>query len=176
MSKQQSKMPVLNKNDMKNKIILILFILPFLGACLGESTRNHEKDDISLTNNQDSIPSSTPHNKTMCFLKLDGTQSQDSTYVYIQLKGDSVSGLYNWIPDMKDSRRGIINGIKRGDTINVVWSYMQEGIIDTIYTQFLLEDNKLKQQPYLTREDGRQVRDRNASFEIVYNSIGCPIF
>lgn len=159
---------------MKNKTLLILFILPFLGACLSESTTNDEKD-MTLATSQDSTSTSTP-TETMCFLKLDGTQMQDSTYVYIRLKGDSISGLYNWIPDMKDARRGIINGIKRGDTLNVVWSYMQEGIIDTIHTQFLLDGNNLKQQPFLTREDGRQARDRNASFDIVYNSIGCPTF
>lgn len=150
--------------------------MSFLGACVGEPTRTNGENDISVTESQDSIPSPSPHNKTMCFLKLDGTQNQDSTYVYIQLKGDSISGLYNWIPDMKDARRGIINGIKQGDTINVVWSYMQEGTVDTIHTQFVLENNKLKQQPYLTREDGRQVRNKSAPFEVVYNSTACPVF
>lgn len=160
---------------MKNKNLLILFILPFLGACLGESTSN-EGIDIATTSNQDSITSNSSPNETMCFLKLDGMEKQDSTYVYVRLEGDSISGLYNWIPDMKDARRGIINGIKRGDTLNVVWSYMQEGIVDTIHTQFLLEGGNLKQQPYLTREDGRQVRDKNSSFNVVYNSTGCPVF
>jgi len=154
---------------MKNRIKLILCVLPLLGSCLGEST-NHGNQ--ATLNDKNSISS----NKTMCFLRLEGTHDQDSTYVYMHLKGDSINGLYNWIPDMKDARRGIINGIKQGDTINVVWSFMQEGIVDTIYTQFLLEDSKLKQQPYLTREDGRQVRDKNAPFEIVYNSTGCPTF
>ena len=159
---------------MRDKTLLILFILPFLVACLNESTR---KDGINKTivTIQDSTSVSST-NETMCFLKLDGTQKQDSTYIYIHLKGDSISGLYNWIPDMKDARRGIINGIKRRDTLNVVWSYMQEGITDTIHTQFLLEEDKLKQQPFLIREDGRQVRDRNALFDIVYNSTGCPVF
>lgn len=160
---------------MKNKTLLIAFILPFLGACLGQPTKNDESD-LVISSNQDSISSSLTPNETMCFLKLDGMQKQDSTYVYVRLEGDSISGLYNWIPDMKDARRGIINGIKRGDTLNVVWSYMQEGIVDTIHTQFLLENNQLKQQPYLTQEDGRQVRDRNASFDVVYNSTGCPVF
>lgn len=159
---------------MKNKALFIVFIVPFLGACLSDATK-HEGNDIAIASNQDSIISNSSSNE-MCFLKLDGTQKQDSTYVYVRLEGDSISGVYNWIPEMKDARRGIINGVKRGDTLNVVWSYMQEGVIDTIHTQFLLEENNLKQQPYLTREDGRQVRNRNASFDIVYNSTGCPVF
>ncbi len=159
---------------MKNKTRLILFILPFLGACFNESTKNEERDTTFVTS-QDSSSAFNPPTE-MCFLKLDGTQMQDSTYVYLRLKGDSISGVYNWIPAMKDARKGIINGIKRSDTLNVVWSYMQEGIVDTIHTQFLLDSNNLKQQPFLTSGDGRQVRDRNAPFDIVYNSTGCPIF
>lgn len=159
---------------MKNRTLLILFILPFLGACFNESTKIDGKDTTFVTS-QDSSSTSTPLSE-MCFLKLDGTQMQDSTYIYVRLKGDSISGVYNWIPAMKDARRGIINGIKRDDTLNAVWSYMQEGIIDTIHTQFLLDSNNLKQQAFLTREDGRQVRDRDAPFDIVYNSTGCPIF
>jgi hypothetical protein len=153
--------------------IFIVLVLPLIVACTNESKKKHAMSHVT---NQDSFSTDSSSNKTLCFLKLDGTQNQDSTYIYIHLKGDSISGLYNWIPEMKDARRGIINGIKREDTLNVVWSYMQEGMTNTIHTQFLLDSNNLKQQPFLTLEDGQQVRDRNAQFDIVYNSTGCPVF
>jgi len=147
---------------MRNQIIgnvAIAFLLLFLSACLGERSL---KED--------------PVDDAMCFLRLDGTDNQDSTYVYIRLNGDSVSGVHHWVPDMKDARRGVITGIKTGDTIDVVWNYTQEGISDTMRTVFLLEEGQLKQQPYAVTTDGRQVIDENAAFEITYKPTACPKF
>lgn len=147
---------------MRNQIIgnvAIAFLLLFLSACLGERSL---KED--------------PVDDAMCFLRLDGTDNQDSTYVYIRLNGDSVSGVHHWVPDMKDARRGVITGIKTGDTIDVIWNYTQEGISDTMRTVFLLEEGQLKQQPYAVTTDGRQVIDKNAAFEITYKPTACPKF
>jgi len=156
-------------------IILGVFILLFMGACLGERTlKDNDSTDQSTTADVDSM--STVPDDAMCFLKLDGTKHQDSTYVYIRLKGDSVSGIHHWVPDMKDARRGVITGTKRGDTIDVVWNFMQEGISDTLHTVFLLENGYLKQQPYAVTKDGRQVWDRNAPFQITYKPTTCPKF
>lgn len=159
---------------MNKTALFSLSILALMVACTNNPTENNE-NEIALNNKRDSIISDSP-DKSLCFLKLDGTKGQDSTYVYMHLKGDSITGIYNSIPEMKDARKGIIKGVKLGDTLNVVWSFMQEGIIDTIHTQFILEGDKLKQQPFLTLKDGKQVRDRDAAFEIAYNSVSCPVF
>lgn len=155
---------------MKNQhinILLAAFLFFFLAACLGERSLKNETE-----NNEDSI--STIPDEAMCFLRIDGTKDQDSTYVYIRLKGDSVSGIHHWVPNFKDARRGVITGTKRGDTIDVVWNFMQEGVSDTLHTVFLLENGYLKQQPYAVLENGRQVWDRNAAFEITYKPTDCP--
>ena len=147
---------------MRNQIIggaLIAFLLLFIGGCLGERSLKEESVD-----------------EAMCFLRLDGTENQDSTYVFIRLNGDSVSGVHHWVPDLKDARRGVITGTKNGDTIDVVWNYTQEGISDTMRTVFLLEDGMLKQQPYAVTADGRQFLDENAEFEITYKPTACPKF
>lgn len=168
------------KQNMKNPLaklfapILLGAIL--LSACLGErSLKNDSEGDDTLKvadeGNLETIP-----DEAWCFLRLDGEKHQDSTYVFIRLKGDSVSGVHHWVPNLKDARRGTIIGEKRGDTINVVWNYMQEGISDTSHIAFIMEDGSLKQQPYLVRPDGRQVRDATAAFEITYKPVDCPKF
>src|SRR5690606_31585564 len=129
-------------------------------------------DTTSPTNQTSNTNASSE--RTMCFLRLEGNQNQDSTYVYMHIKADTVSGIYNWMPYMKDARRGTINGTIDQDTINVVWSYMQEGMVDSIQTKFLIINDQLKQQPFMTDNNGKQIQDRNAPFEIVYTPIGCP--
>lgn len=161
-------------NRQNISIILFAFLAFFIIGCLGERSLKNE-DNADLTTTENDISSTIP-DEAMCFLRTDGTKNQDSTYVYIRLKGDSVSGIHHWVPDMKDARRGVITGVKKGDTIDVVWNYMQEGISDTLHTVFLLEDGLLKQQPYAVQEDGRQVWDQNAPFEIIYNPTDCPKF
>lgn|SRR5690606_19204518 len=148
---------------MKNQTIgsgLLALLVLILSACLGERSLK-EEDRVD---------------EAMCFLRLDGTDNQDSTYVYIRLDGDSVSGVHHWVSDMKDARRGVITGTKNGDTIDVVWNYTQEGISDTMRTVFLLAEGQLRQQPYAVTADGRQVLDENADFEIVYKPTPCPKF
>jgi len=165
---------------MKKQVVnstLIIFLLFFLVACLGERSLKESEDGSNTTTNTNETDSlSTIPDEAMCFLRLDGTKDQDSTYVYIRLKGDSVSGIHHWVPDLKDARRGVITGTKRGDTIDVVWNFMQEGVSDTLHTVFLLEDGYLKQQPYAVTKEGRQVMDRNASFDITYKPTNCPKF
>ncbi|MFB5946864.1 hypothetical protein [Albibacterium profundi] len=155
--------------------ILIGFLAFFIIGCLGERSLKDEDSADSTDMTTENVSATIP-DEAMCFLRTDGTKHQDSTYVYIRLKGDSVSGIHHWVPDLKDARRGVITGTKRGDTIDVVWNYTQEGISDTLHTVFLMEDGLLKQQAYAVREDGRQVLDPNAPFDIIYNPTDCPKF
>lgn len=155
------------------KYLFQIGILSFLlTSCLGEQSSNNNEQENEGSLNQDAP--ATVLDQQLCFLSLDGTRQQDSTYVYIRLKGDSVNGIYHWVPEFKDARRGTIAGIKRKDTIDVVWNYMQEGVIDTLHTVFILQNGNLKQQPYAITSEGKQVLDRNAAFDITYKAIPCP--
>lgn len=169
---------LLNPMIMKRQNInlaLIAFLTFFIIGCLGERSLKDNDTDSTETLTEGDVATTIP-DEAMCFLRTDGTKHQDSTYVYIRLKGDSVSGIHHWVPDLKDARRGVITGIKKGDTIDVVWNYTQEGMTDTLHTVFLLEDGLLKQQAYAVQEDGRQVLDPNAPFDIIYNPTDCPKF
>src|SRR5690606_6177967 len=134
-------------------VSVVGLLLLYLSSCLGERSIN-EKDDTERNSTELNDSTYTIPDEAMCFLRLDGTKNEDSTYVFIRLKGDSVSGIHHWVPNLKDARRGVITGVKRGDTIDVIWNYMQEGISDTMHTVFLLQDGYLKQQAYAVSKDG----------------------
>ena len=162
------------KNIIASVFAPLLICSTILSSCLGErSLESASENDDSTTVAANKNPETVP-DEAWCFLRLDGEKHQDSTYVFIRLKGDSVSGVHHWVPDLKDARRGSITGEKRGDTIDVVWSYMQEGLSDTSHVVFVMEDGYLKQQPLLVQPDGRQVRDSKAPFEITYKPVDCP--
>jgi len=106
-----------------------------------------------------------------CFIHV--TQS-DSSFVNLVFIKEQVTGKYTWIPFEKDSRTGTITGSKRGDTLDVVWNFMQEGVKDTLRTMFLLHDGTLKQRPFrVNQQTGRQQADQHAAFSILYKPIVC---
>ncbi len=163
------------KNSFISFIAPLILGATLLSSCLGErSLKDSGKETAPDISNEESLE--TIPDQAWCFLRLDGEKHQDSTYVFIRLKGDSVSGVHHWVPNLKDARRGSITGEKRGDTIRAVWSYMQEGISDTSHVVFVMNDGYLKQQPYMVRPDGRQVRDAGAPFDITYKPVNCPKF
>jgi len=163
---------------MKNLIVKVIAPLligaTLISSCMGERSLKKESASSDSGNLLNEKSLQTTPDEAWCFLRLDGEKHQDSTYVFIRLKDDSVSGVHHWVPDMKDARRGSITGEKRGDTIDVVWNYMQEGISDTSHVVFVMEDGYLKQQPFIVRPDGRQVRDTKAAFDITYKPVDCP--
>ena len=164
----------LMKNIIAHIFAPLLMGVSLFSSCLGERSLKSDSENSDSTSVVNKASSEKIPDDAWCFLRLDGEKHQDSTYVFIRLKGDSVSGVHHWVPDLKDARRGSITGEKRGDTIEVVWNYMQEGISDTSHVVFVMEDGYLKQQPFLVAPDGRQVRDTKAPFEITYKPVNCP--
>lgn len=148
----------------------------FLSACNGTpQTKKHANwPDSTFVIDTTAIDSSSTPMKS-CFVHLDGSGTKkDSSLVNLSIVGNKVTGKYSWIPFEKDSRTGSIAGIKKGDTIDVVWSFMQEGVKDTLRTVFLLQGNHLKQRPYLVnKKNGRQVTDNRSAFTINYQKKNC---
>lgn len=109
-----------------------------------------------------------------CYLSLGGARQQDSSKVHLKIFGDKVTGTYNWIPLEKDSRRGVITGTKRGDTLDVVWKFFQEGKEDSLRTFFLLNKGKLRQRDFFYNEKtGKQNRAKGSNFNITYQHVNC---
>ena len=112
---------------------IILSILAALLLCV--SCKNPKNEEISSEN----VEVAT---EQLCFRNEypfpDSTENIDVLNLDLQIKGDSVTGNYNWLPALKDQRNGTLTGTIENKTINATYRYMQEGIEETI----VLKDDK----------------------------------
>lgn len=63
----------------------------------------------------------------MCFLSVIGETVKDSLVMHLKIDENKVTGIYNWLPAEKDSRKGEITGTKSGNSINGKYEFVQEG-------------------------------------------------
>lgn len=125
-------------------------------------------DTISKTADT-AVAGNKPAISSLCFLRTEGKEHQDSTSVELVVKGSKVSGIMNWLPWQKDSRKGTLNGEVKGDTVLATWTFMQEGVKDTLNLKFKLDSSQLLQKPLkLNTKTGRQQTDEKAGYTVVY--------
>lgn len=156
------------------------YIALFCIACLSMascSSPDGKQDGTDTVINNDTLAKSPATKadkamvKSLCFLLTEGQTKKDSTSIELVIQGDTVTGVMNWMPYEKDSRKGKLKGTKTGDNINAVWSFMQEGMTDTIDVQFKLTDDMLSQKPLkLNTQTGRQQTDAAANYTLIYQS------
>lgn len=140
-----------------------LCLLFFLSACTRRTT----------TNNPDSgnAPAAP---ETLCFRHIEGIAGKDTTLVRLTISGDSVTGDLLYLPFEKDSRKGTINGTKEKNLIRGIWTYMQEGMQDTLSVEFRLNGDTLMQKAYdVNPQTGRQFLSASSAFSIGYEKADC---
>ena len=109
-----------------------------------------------------------------CFVNTEGNTNQDSTTVNFTVKGSAVTGQMIWLPKEKDRRKGSLHGTVDGDLITAVWSFMQEGMKDSITLSFKLQPHTLMQKPLKTNTStGREETDEAADYSVVYKEAAC---
>jgi hypothetical protein len=146
----------------------------FITACSSPQKNTGAKTDTIINGDTLAKAKTTPINNntptiySLCFLNQQG---RDSTSVELVIHGNKVTGLMNWLPYQKDSRKGTIAGMLKNDTLNATWSYMQEGQKDTLGIKFWLKDSQLSQKPLkLNTKSGREQTDDAAGYSIKYVS------
>lgn len=160
---------------MKRIIVLSITSLFVLG-CSSNSNKSGKTDTVvageTLAKAKNTPrTNNTPTVSSLCFLRIDGKSKPDSTSIELVIKGDQVTGQMNWLPYQKDSRKGTLSGIMKGDTIQAKWSFMQEGMKDTLNLRFKLNGDKLLQKPLkLNTKTGRDQTDDKASYTLTYHS------
>ena len=149
-----------------------------LASCAGNSDKNNNTADTTSTTN--TTPDTTQTTKApeqakeYCFVRTEGTKNQDTTKVHLLISGTQVTGEMSWQPKEKDSRKGTLNGKADGDNINAVWSFMQEGMKDSIIIAFKLQPQKLAQKPLKTNTaNGHQETDEKAEYSVEYKAVDC---
>lgn len=146
------------------KITLSCLILS-IAACSSPDSRSAKTD--TLINNDTLVKAKTTV-YSLCFLNK---QAKDSTSIELVIHGIKVTGQMNWLPYQKDSRKGTLDGIIKNDTLHATWSFMQEGMKDTLKLSFLFKNNQLAQKPLkLNVKTGRDQTDESASYSISYEA------
>jgi hypothetical protein len=163
--------------------LLIVSILLLTAAC-NSSTSTGSVSDTSVTTadtmaDRPRIPEAGTNTTAgkqdlsawdACYLHLEG---RDSTTLKLRMRG-SVEGEFNWIPAEKDARRGTIVARISGDMIKGTWTFMQEGMKDSLPVEFRLKGTRLYQQQYKANPStGRQYLDAASPFDIVFEKVGC---
>lgn len=111
---------------------------------------------------------------TLCFMKTAGAKNQDSALVRLVINGDKVTGKMMNLPHEKDSRVGRIHGTKEGDIVTAKWTYMQEGMIDSVLVSYKLDGgNLLQKAPSFDPETGREFLPDTATYRILFQATNC---
>ncbi len=156
---------------MKYFNLSLILISLLAAACTSNNTKTESKDADSPDSS--TLKTAVATDTSRCFLLIEGTKNQDSTTIELSIKNNKVTGQMNWLPYQKDSRRGTLTGTAKGDTINAVWSFMQEGMKDTIGLKLILNGNQLMQKPLsFDAKTGREHTDEKAGYTVVYKETG----
>jgi hypothetical protein len=158
------------------KLYILICVLA-LASCTGNGTKNSND-----TNDQEDISQATTlntpaQNMEYCFMHTDGSNSQDTTVVHLVINANRVSGEMSWLPKVKDKRKGTLSGKLNGDKIRAVWSFMQEGMKDTLAVEFKLSAQELAQKPMnLNTATGREQLNIRADYSVKYKLDNCEKF
>ena len=143
-----------------------------IASCSSNNSKPVNKDSVDVhTADTGKIAKAADSStaSSLCFLRTEGKNNQDSTSVELIIKDNKITGQMNWMPNQKDNRRGTLQGSIKGDTINAVWSFMQEGMSDTLNLKFKLSNNELSQKPLkLNVTSGRDQTDELAGYSLNY--------
>lgn len=148
------------------KLIASVSIVFTLFACGSNEKNNTSQDTLANVDKAEK--------QIICFRHLQGRANQDTTTLKLEINGERVSGTFQHVPFEKDSRKGTINGTRKGDIIQANWFYMQEGMNDTLALEFKLSGDELLQKTYsYDQETGSEKLTDTSSFSIKFYKIAC---
>jgi len=146
---------------MKQKF-LILIVSAVLLSCRQAANKQEALPANKTTSNK------APIANALCFLLI---ENRDSTSIELVIKNNKVTGIMNWLPYQKDSRKGTLSGTINHDRVQATWSFMQEGMKDTLNLRFKLDSNRLLQKPLIyNAKTGRQQTNTSANYTLAYHT------
>jgi hypothetical protein len=152
--------------------LLISFVSLMFAACSGNVNNKVSDDSTAKDTNDDTTAVTSP--VQLCFQRLEGTSNQDTTTLKLLIKGNDVTGDFSHIPYQKDSRKGTISGKRNGKIIKGLWSFMQEGMTDTMSIEFKLDGDRLLQKDYsVDPQTGRQYTNETSGYTMEYSKVEC---
>ena len=155
------------------KYLNLACIASLLIASCSSNGNKTENKDADKADSSKVTANTVATDTSRCFLLTEGKKNQDSTTIELAIKNDKVTGQMNWLPYQKDSRKGTLTGTAKGDTINAMWTFMQEGMTDTTGLKLVLNGNRLLQKPLtFDAKTGREHTDEKAGYTVIYKETG----
>lgn len=99
-------------------------------------------DAVTIFNGSTKMPASIK-NGTTCYQKIEN--KVDFTKCQLTIKGEEVTGKYNWEPNQKDGAYGNFKGKLKGNIITGIYSYTIEGSKQKDEITFMLDNGVLKE-------------------------------
>lgn len=85
--------------------------------------------------------------RTYCFRNehqyKENSEDVDILELKLEVIGNSVTGIYNWLPKFKDRREGSITGLIENDIIKGKYQFTQEGKEESIPIEILLKEDSV---------------------------------
>lgn len=153
-------------------IAFALTITTLCGACKSSSKENTGGDTTQSKRKKGKISKRTQDG---CYLYTSGNQMRDTMYVQLHIQDNKVSGKMSNEIFEKDSRKGTLTGTMNTDkSINAVWTFMQEGMKDSMAVEFRLNHTSLLQKPLKTdAATGKEVTDHTSPYTIELRPTDC---
>lgn len=153
------------------------FALLAIGSLAACQSSPQQTDTTDTTNSKQKIKRGKITKRTQdgCYIKVSGQQMKDTLFVQLHVQNNTVSGQMIESIFEKDSRKGTLAGTMQPDkTIKAVWTFMQEGMTDSLNVAFKLDHTGLTQQPFkVDAATGRQVLDTAAPYSIKLEPADC---
>jgi hypothetical protein len=151
-----------------------IYLLPLMVLLACNRSADSEKTEQTEDLLNAAGPQSTVLTDTLCYLLTEGLKNQDTTIVQLAITGNTVAGRMAYKPYEKDSRKGTLSGIKEGKSIRLQWTYMQEGMMDSIAVALRLNGDGMEQQhPAFDKNTGKEYFPDTAAYNRYYNHIDC---
>lgn len=141
-----------------------------------QSGQNEQKQAIDSLSQSNELRTPDQQERQYCFLRTEGSHQQDSSLLHLVVTGESVKGTYSTIPYEKDARRGTLLGKTDGEILDLVWTFTQEGMQDTLRVVFKQQGDKLLGKPFsVDQSSGRQITLDSSAFSETYQPVDCPL-
>ncbi|WP_417355027.1 hypothetical protein [Flavobacterium sp.] len=117
---------------MKKTALVFISVISLFVSCKEET-----KEEVIVPEEKaEKNVAETPAYEKMCFLQVTESKPEyapnkvirDSIVFEIERKGDSVSGIFNWLPAEKDKKLSTFKGVLSGKTGNAIADYSAEGM------------------------------------------------
>jgi len=129
----------------KSVALSFLVMMSFISCNDSESAKSMESTQKAST---EKVKKNELDNnrKSYCFRNENphtDTKDKDVVELYFEVRGESARGTYNWLPALKDQRRGKFRGMIKDNVIKGEYNFTQEGTSQTARIDITVKENEV---------------------------------